>query len=235
MEASAVKLKKRESDLKSFCAATNRKIDTTRTSVHAAKDATGKITHFDRSAAQKARQAAKKRKKNIAAVKKKLSDAERKVLEHGNKNNTEMLMWLNRDNTEALPFRVGTKNSVDIPKKDYALLKSKEKDSIISLHNHPSCSSFSYADMNIMCELPCIKEMRVIGHDGTRYALSVGDGMRPKREVIEQAYFEVKNSTYHKYKKMFDKTKNQKEVWKQHSHEIVERLAERFGWKYERK
>lgn len=239
MEGSAVILKEREAKLKRFCKATDRKVDKARVQVHAVKTKTGKIVGFDRSAAQRAKQLATKGTHEFANIEKsllkKLSAAEKKVLKHGRRTNTEMLMWLNKDNSEALPFRTGTKSSVQISKSDCAFLKSKEKDSIISLHNHPSSGSFSYADMNIMCEFPSIKEMKVIGHDGTRYTLSVGSGMRPNGSVIEQAYFEILNSTQHKYQKMFNKTKNQREVWKKHSHEVVEQLAKRFGWKYERK
>ncbi|MBF1131186.1 MAG: phage minor capsid protein [[Eubacterium] sulci] len=55
MENSAVNLKRKEAELKHFCKATDRRIDTTRTQVHAVKDVSGKIVGFDRSAAQRAR------------------------------------------------------------------------------------------------------------------------------------------------------------------------------------
>jgi hypothetical protein len=54
MESSAVNLKRKEAELKYFCKATDRRIDTTRTQVHAVKDASGKIVGFDKSAAQRA-------------------------------------------------------------------------------------------------------------------------------------------------------------------------------------
>ena len=54
MESTAVNLKRKEAELKHFCKATDRRIDTTRTQVHAVKDASGKIVGFDKSAAQRA-------------------------------------------------------------------------------------------------------------------------------------------------------------------------------------
>ena len=57
MESSAVNLKRKEAELKHFCKATDRRVDTTRSQVHAVKDASGKIVGFDRSAAQRARTA----------------------------------------------------------------------------------------------------------------------------------------------------------------------------------
>lgn len=59
MERSAVDLKRKEAELKHFCKATDRRVDTTRTQVHAIKDASGKIVGFDRSAAQRAVQLSK--------------------------------------------------------------------------------------------------------------------------------------------------------------------------------
>ena len=58
MESSAVNLERKEAELKHFCKATDRRIDTTRSQVHAIKDASSKIVGFDRSAAQRARNVA---------------------------------------------------------------------------------------------------------------------------------------------------------------------------------
>lgn len=58
MESSAVYLKRKEAELKHFCKATDRRVDTTRSQVHAVKDASGKIVGFDRSSAQRARNVA---------------------------------------------------------------------------------------------------------------------------------------------------------------------------------
>ena len=54
MERSAVDLKRKEAELKHFCKATDRHIDTIRTQVYAIRDVSGKIIGFDRSAAQRA-------------------------------------------------------------------------------------------------------------------------------------------------------------------------------------
>ena len=58
MENSVVNLKRKEAELKHFCKATDRRIDTTRTQVHAVKDSSDKIVGFDRSAAQRAKNVA---------------------------------------------------------------------------------------------------------------------------------------------------------------------------------
>lgn len=58
MASSAVDLKRKEAELKHFCKATDRRVDTTRSQVHAIKDASGKIVGFNRSSAQRARNVA---------------------------------------------------------------------------------------------------------------------------------------------------------------------------------
>lgn len=160
--------------------------------------------------------------------------AEKKVLEHGKKYGTEALIWLDKNGNEVLPFKTGDSNSVGISIKDFLYLNSLEENSIVSLHNHPSCSSFSINDMSIMCNIRSIETMMVIGHDGTRYSLSVGTGLRPSLETIEQTYRDIHGYTLPKYKKMFTETGDEKATWKEHSNEIVRRVAGRFGWNYER-
>lgn len=160
--------------------------------------------------------------------------AEEKVLKHGKKYGTEALIWLDKDGNEILPFKTGNSNSVGITAEEMQYLISLEKNSIICIHNHPGSSSFSPDDMNVMCKLPCVETMKVVGHDGTRYSLSVGDGIRPSEVNIHAAYDEFFNETYSKYKGLLSSNKNKNLVWKEHSNEIVEKVAERFGWKYER-
>ena len=53
-KAESVRLKRKEANLKDFCNKTNRTYDSFRTQVHATLDEKGRITHFDRSASQRA-------------------------------------------------------------------------------------------------------------------------------------------------------------------------------------
>ncbi len=53
-KAESVRLKQKEAKLKDFCNKTNRQYDSFRTQVHATLDEKGRITHFDKSASQRA-------------------------------------------------------------------------------------------------------------------------------------------------------------------------------------
>lgn len=53
-QARSVRLKQHEKAMKEFCQATNRKVDTSRTQVHAVRDGYGNIVSFDRSTSMKA-------------------------------------------------------------------------------------------------------------------------------------------------------------------------------------
>ena len=160
--------------------------------------------------------------------------AVKKVLEHGKNTGNEGLMWLGLDGKELIPFKTGDSNSVAIPQSTMDYLKSLNKETVISLHNHPKSSSFSSADMSIACQLESVKEMRVIGHDGTKYFLKIGNGSRPEFHIIDYEYTVLRNKLQPKYQQIFDKTKDAQATWKEQSHEINEGLAKLFGWKYRR-
>lgn len=163
-----------------------------------------------------------------------LENAFNKVLEHGKRTGTEGLLWLDSQYNEILKFETGSKNQVAISNEDIKYLKSLDKNSVISIHNHPRSSSFSSADMSIACILESVKEMRVIGHDGTKYCLEIGSGQRPDYYLLDEKYYSIKKTLESKYRKIFNKTGNAEETWKEHSHEINKKMADYFGWNYRR-
>ncbi len=172
--------------------------------------------------------------KETTATEKKFDEAVKKVIEHGNKTGNEGLMWLDLNGNELLPFETGNTNSVAITKKVVKYLDSLKKDSVISLHNHPKSSSFSGNDMYVACFFPCIKEMRVIGHDGTKYFLRIGNGKRPDSDVIEYEYNNILGNLKSKYIELGKKVKDNNKLWKECTNEINELIAEKFGWEYRR-
>lgn len=157
-----------------------------------------------------------------------------RALEHGKKTGTECLMWLDLNYNEVLPFAAGKASSVSMTREDFEFLRSLDKDSIMSIHNHPRSSSFSSTDINTACMLESVKEMQVIAHDGTRYFLEIADGDRPPFHKIDDEFAKTQNSLQSKYMEMYRQTGDKYGTWKEHSHEVNEKLAEKFGWKYRR-
>ncbi|SFE95778.1 hypothetical protein [Peptostreptococcus sp. D1] len=160
--------------------------------------------------------------------------AAKKVIEHRIKTGNAGLMWLYLNGNEIIEFVTGYSNSVKITKDTINYLMSLKKGSVISLHNHPGSSSFSSPDMDVACRIESVKEMRVIGHDGTKYFLEIGSGLRPSFSDIDEVYYVIRNKLNSKYQKIFDETGDSKETWKEQSHEIIEELAKIFNWKYRR-
>ena len=172
--------------------------------------------------------------KSITKEKDNFEEAIAKVLEHGNKTGTEALMWLDLNGNEIVPFATGDKNSVGIPRETMLFLSKKAESSVISLHNHPSSSSFSPEDMNVACILSSVKEMRVVGHDGTRYYLEIGDGQRKSLKEIRKTYESMIYDFKDEYRELYKKINDNKKAWKEVSHIVNERVAKKFGWKYRR-
>ncbi len=157
-----------------------------------------------------------------------------KALDHGKTTGNECLLWLNLDGEEVVKIAAGDKSSVAINHETLDYLSNAKKNTVISLHNHPGSSAFSPEDMNIACYFESVKEMRVIGHDGTKYYLDVTGGERPSLSEIREAYNKIKDETYDKYYEVFTKTQDAAATWKEQSNEISETMAKKFKWTYRR-
>ena len=70
--------------------------------------------------------------------------------------------------------------------------------------------------------------MYVIGHDGTEYTCSVGDGDRVNAFAIKTAYEWYRNELQDKYYNMFINGSSQEATWKEHSNEIIEKIAQKI-------
>lgn len=239
-EAKAVKLARQRGELKSFCKATGRRIDRTRTSIIAHKDSNGNVFAFGRKEAGKARKAANKNAKfkfehlgRRGATKE--EKALYKLLKHGYETGNEGLLWLDKKYNQLLPFKTGTKNRVGIGEEVDMLLKKSADSSIISIHNHPNSSAFSPEDLDVACSYTAIDTLQVVGHDGTRYFMKIGGGYRPKLSYIRRTYDVYFAELIPQYRRQLNGGGSPAtEALKEITHTINVRLSERFGWKYKR-
>lgn len=162
-------------------------------------------------------------------------DALDRVLAHGHKTGNECLAWVDADGKQAFKDLYGTKNAVVFTRELDAKLKSLPPRSVDSVHNHPSGSALSAEDLSSMCAYESIDNMRVIGHNGMEYCVSIGTGQRPSKKDIARAYQKEMDALLPKYQDLVNRGMNPNQAWIQHSNEIVERLAQQYGWNYERR
>jgi len=165
-----------------------------------------------------------------------LAIAMREALQHGLKTGTECLLSIDAKTGESVYSKIeGTSNEVTFPQSLADFLNNAAPNSIISIHNHPSSSSFSGADLSTMSRFESISYMTVIGHDGTRYVVNIGQGLRPTRKEIS-AEWEAAHDKYFDYfnNKVVSGELDPKDAWKEHSHLIMQEVAKKFGWEYRR-
>jgi len=165
-----------------------------------------------------------------------LKDAYNTALNHGLTTNTETLLNIDKITGKYVTKKHdGVKSRVTLSDEDIDVLHTAPKNSIISIHNHPGNSSFSDADMRIMTKFESISDLTVIGHENTIYTLSVGDGIRPKLGTITDDYDNIRYIKGIKYsKKVQNNELTHDKAWHEHSNEIVEEMAKKYGWKYRR-
>lgn len=238
-EAKAVKLARQRGELTSFCKATGRRIDRTRTSVIAYKDKHGRIYAFGRKEAGKARKAANKSTKfkfehlgRRGATKE--EKALYKLLKHGYETGNEGLLWLDKEYNQLVPFRTGSQNRVYLGAQAEKMLKESADRSIISIHNHPNSSAFSPDDLGVACKYRSINELQVVGHDGTRYFMVVGNGERPTTAEIKREFGRKMQDMKPTFDRLIRNGVDTQTVWQELTHRVNRKLAAMYGWRYRR-
>lgn len=173
--------------------------------------------------------------KHVGNFESALQNIYNRALKHGHKTGTEGLFWINKDGSDAFEPLTGTSNRVVFTHELIEFLDAANEGTLHCVHNHPGSSSFSIADLSVMCRFPAIDTMYVIGHDGTEYTCSVCGGKRVHPIDIESSYRAYQEELRSKYTQMYANGATQKETWKEHSNEIVEKIAKQYDWKYTRK
>lgn len=165
-----------------------------------------------------------------------LAKAFTKALEHGRRTGKECLLHIDANSGESVYSKVeGTTNQVVFPQSLIDFLDKASPNSIISIHNHPSSSSFSDADLSVLSRYKSISYLTVVGHDGTKYIVKVGKGLRPTRREISIAWKEAHDKYFDYFRrKVISGELTSQAAWKEHTHLIVKEVAEKFGWEYRR-
>ena len=163
-----------------------------------------------------------------------IENAYQKALAHGKRTGTEGLFWRDKKGDVAYPDLSGDSSSVTFPPELVRFLEKRPAKSVDCVHNHPRSSSFSSDDLIVMRNFESIDKMLVIGHNGIKYKISIGTGERPYRAEIRAIYEQIKWEYKGFYERMTAAGFSEQAIWQAISHKITTRMAEKYGWEYER-
>jgi len=165
-----------------------------------------------------------------------LAKALTEALEHGLKTGTECLLHIDKNTGKSVYSRIeGTINEVVFPQSLIDFLDNAAPNSVIQVHNHPGSSSFSVDDIGNLAVRDSINTISVIGHDGTKYVLSIGSGQRVDWRTLQKEYNTINEKHFDYFcNQVVSGKMTEQQAWKEHSHRIVIDLAEKYGWEYRR-
>lgn len=163
-----------------------------------------------------------------------IENAYQKALAHGKRTGTEGLFWRDKKGGVAYPDLSGDSSSVVFPSELVRFLEKRPAKSVDCVHNHPHSLSFSSDDLIVMRNFESIDKMLVIGHNGIKYKISIGTGERPYRAEIRAIYEQIKWEYKGFYERMTAAGFSEQAIWQAISHKITTRMAEKYGWEYER-
>lgn len=163
-----------------------------------------------------------------------IENAYQKALSYGKRTGTEGLFWRDKKGNVAYPDLSGDSSSVVFPPELVRFLEKRPAKSVDCVHNHPRSSSFSSDDLIVMRNFESIDKMLVIGHNGIKYKISIGTGERPYRAEIRAIYEQIKWEYKGFYERMTAAGFSEQAIWQAISHKITTRMAEKYGWEYER-
>ena len=163
-----------------------------------------------------------------------IENAYQKALSHGKRTGTEGLFWRDKKGNVAYPDLSGDSSSVVFPPELVRFLEKRPAKSVDCVHNHPRSSSFSPDDLIVMCDFESIDKMLVVGHNGIKYKVAIGAGDRPYPAEIKAIYEQVKWEYKGFYERMTAAGFSEQAIWQAISHKITTRMAEKYGWEYER-
>ncbi len=170
-----------------------------------------------------------------SAAKRGISKALAEALAHGARTGAECLLTLDTSTGQPAYERVdGTAYSVQFPETFIEFLRKADRGSVILIHNHPSSSSFSNADLRTLAGYDSIKGMFVVGHDGTKYYVGKRDA-QVTVETMLKTYEKFARQYYDEYYRLVNANRiTPEQASKEFSHRVLESLAAELDLEYRR-
>ena len=170
---------------------------------------------------------------NNDTIKKKVNAVYQEALTLGRKSGNESLFLINQNGDTVIQLG-GSKSHVTFTDEMINILETSTENAFTLIHNHPRSSSFSPEDIMVLNRFKAVKDLGVIGHDSTKYTLDTA-GNNISNSEIRTAYSEINKKLWDKYNKAVqDRIMTPDEAWREHSHEILDEMAKKFKWLYER-
>ncbi len=146
------------------------------------------------------------------------------VLDYGLKYGREKAVAIDWKTGKRLKAGTGMKNSVQLDTGKYP------EGSVIVVHNHPSGSSFSVADMVSLNLKKERRTMAVQGNNGASYSLSIGKGVR-----LNESDIKIKEGLTYQVEQLREILYEPGMTRNELSHRVMKEIAESYGWEYKRK
>lgn len=148
-------------------------------------------------------------------------------------NNREILFTRSAKTGEQIHALAGTQGSVSFTSSLIDYLSNAPKNSLVMIHNHPSSSSFSGTDLITFSKYPSIHYMTVVGHNGTRYTMKIGKGLKMKPEEVDREWNKIYDKNYDYYDEQVRTSKmTSREALVEHIHQTNSEFANMFKWEY---
>ncbi len=158
------------------------------------------------------------------------------ALEHGLASGNECLLTLDVKTGKQVYNKIeGDSSGVGFPQQFIDFLQNADDNSVLLIHNHPGSSSFSTDDINVLT-LKSVNKLGVVGHDKTLYFVQ-RNGNSADLSIEKIAY--DRKTVYSKHfdyyqGKVLSGEMTPQEAWKEHSHKILQYVAEKNNLDYRR-
>lgn len=153
-----------------------------------------------------------------------------RLLKKGIKTGYEYTALLDNDTGNLLTgfYTDKRSNSSSFSLKSIYLIMRSSDNSLVAIHNHPNSSSFSIADIKLLCSYTSIKDLIIKCHDSTEYYISIP---KSDRIYIKKNFDAFTKLVKYKRQKYID----QEFSFKEASDKVWEEIANLRKWDYGRK
>ncbi|MDR0490865.1 MAG: hypothetical protein LBH28_06440, partial [Oscillospiraceae bacterium] len=153
----------------------------------------------------------------------------------GTEKKHEIVTLISRDSNSVLGSWEGSESKTNIVNVEYRnASKGALPGSLDLIHCHSRGTLFADDDMNTICRKKELRNIMVTFPDNEIYALSVGDGHRPTKKVLDNVWSVIYGSLELEEKQKLGVNELLPEHKKEIINEVCRRMVSMYGWKLEK-